>query len=106
MINNPVLGPALQGKTGSAFFALFLPKLIGLTLLGGSLIFFAVFLMGAIGWMTSGGDKQAVEGARSKLTNGIIGIVLLFMAFAVIQLIEKFFGLNILTIDIGPLIIQ
>lgn len=106
MIKNPALGPALQGKTGSAFFAAFLPKLIGLVLLGGTLVFFFVFLMGAIGWITSGGDKQGLEAARGKITNGIIGLVLLFVSFAVIKLIETFFGINILTIDIGPLIIQ
>lgn len=106
MIKNPALGGALQDKTGSGFLAAFLPKLIGIVLIGGSIIFFFVFLMGAISWITSGGDKQALEGARSKITNGIIGLVLLFMAFAVIGLIEKFFGINILTIDIGPLIIQ
>ncbi len=106
MIKNPTLGPALQGKTGSAFFAAFLPKAVGLTLLAGSLIFFFVFLIGAIQYISSGGDKQAVEGARSKLTNGIVGLVLLFISFAVIGLIEKFFNINILTIDIGPLIIQ
>jgi hypothetical protein len=106
MIKNPALGPALQGKTGSNFFAEFLPSLVGLVLLGGSLIFFFVFLMGAIQWITSGGDKQALEGARAKITNGIIGVVLLFIAFAVIGLIETFFKINILTIDIGPLIIK
>lgn len=106
MIKNPVLGPALQDKTGASFFAAFLPKLIGLTLLGGTLIFLFVFLMGAISWITSGGDKQALEGARGKLTNGIIGLVILFVTFAVIGAIEKFFDINILTIDIGPLIIQ
>lgn len=106
MIQNPALGGALQNQTGSTFFAAFLPKMIGLTLIVGSLIFFAVFVMGAIQWISSGGDKQALEGARGKLTNGIIGIVILFASFAIIGLVETFFDINILTIDIGPLIIQ
>jgi hypothetical protein len=69
-------------------------------------VFFFVLLTGAISWITSGGDKQALEGARSKITNGLIGLVILFVAFAVIQFIESFFGIKILTIDIGSLIIQ
>lgn len=105
MIKNPVLGN-LQGRSGTSFFADFVPSMVGLVLLAGSVIFFFVFLAGAIQWITSGGDKQAVEGARGKITNGIIGIVLLFVAFAVMQLIERFFGINILTIDFGPLVIQ
>lgn len=107
MLNNPALkGTSLQGKTGTSFFAAFLPKLIGVTLTIGVLIFFGVFLLGAIQWIMSGGDKQALEGARAKITNGIIGLVVLFIAFAVMQLIERFFGINVLTIDFGPLVIQ
>ena len=106
MIKNPALGSSLQDKTGSSFFAAFLPKLVGIALLAGALIFFFVFLIGAIQWITSGGDKQALEGARARITNGLIGLVLLFAVFAIIGLIETFFDINILTIDIGPLIIQ
>jgi len=107
MIDNPALkGTSLEGKTGTSFFSGFLPSLIGLVLVAGSIIFFGVFVMGAIQWITSGGDKQALEGARAKITNGLIGVVLLFISFAVMKLIENFFGINILTIDFGPLVIQ
>lgn len=105
-INNPALGPNLSGLSGSGFFAALLPKLVTLLLIVGGLVFFFIFVTGAISWITSGGDKQALEGARSKITNGLIGLVILFVAFAVIQFIETFFGIKILTIDIGSLIIQ
>ncbi|MEK7550970.1 MAG: hypothetical protein AAB535_04295 [Patescibacteria group bacterium] len=106
MLTNPALGSGLQGKTGPGFFAALLPSLVGLGLLIGAIVFFFVLLMGSIQWITSGGDKQALEGARSKLTNGLMGLVILFATFAVIQFIEFFFDINILTLDIGPLVIQ
>lgn len=105
-ISNPALGPVLQGFSGSGFFAAFLPRLVGLTLVIGVLLFFFVFAIGAIQWITSGGDKQALEGARGRISNGLIGLVILFAAFAVIRFIEFFFKINILTIDIGGLMIQ
>lgn len=105
-ITNPALGPTLQGFSGSGFFAAFLPKLVGLALVIGVLLFFFIFAIGAIQWITSGGDKTALEGARSKISNGLIGLVILFAAFAIIQFIEFFFKINILTIDITPLIIE
>lgn len=105
-ITNPVLGPNLSGLSGAGFFAALLPKVVTLILIVGGLVFFFVLLSGAISWITSGGDKQALEGARSRITNGLVGLVILFVAFAIIQFIEKFFGIKILTIDFGSLIIQ
>lgn len=104
-ITNPVLGNLGQ-KTGISFFQDLIPGLIGLALVGGTLIFFFMLIMGAIQWITGGGDKQALEGARGKITNAIIGIVILFSIFAVLSLIETFFDIHIMTLDIGPLVIQ
>jgi len=110
-ISNPVFkGTVLENFSRdlevSAFFGAFLPKLVGWLFVIGSLLFFFVFAIGAIQWIASGGDKQALEGARAKISNAFVGIILLFVSFAIIKLIEAFFKINILTIDIGPLLIQ
>lgn len=65
-----------------------------------------MLLLGAITWIGSGGDKAAIEGARGRITQALIGIVVLFSVFAIIKLIEGLFGIKILTLDIGPLIIK
>ena len=105
-ITNPVLGPSLQSKTGVEFFQDLLPRMIGLAFLVGVLVFFFILIIGAIQWIASGGDKTAVEGARGKITNAIVGVVLLLSLFALLKVIEDFFGINILALDIGPIIIQ
>lgn len=106
-ITNPVLGPSLQSKTGVEFFQDLLPRMIGLAFLVGVLVFFFILIIGAIQWITSGGgDKAAVEAARGKITNAIVGVVLLLSLFALLKVIEDFFGINILALDIGPIIIQ
>lgn len=106
-IGNPALGPTLQGflssEGGTAFFSKLLPNAIGLAFLVGVLIFFAMLVWGAITWISSGGDKQALEGARGRITSALIGLVLLFASLAIIKLIEAFFGISILTLDIGAL---
>lgn len=104
-ITNPILG-GLGRKTGVSFFQDFIPSLIGLALVVGVLIFFAMLIMGAIQWISSGGDKEGLSSARGKITNAIIGIIILFSVFAIINLIEIFFNIKILTLDIGPLVIQ
>ncbi|SRR5260221_9925444 len=104
-INNPALG-SLNMNNGVSFFQKLIPSVIGLLFVGGSILFFFMLLIGAIQWISSGGDKGAVEAARGRLTQALIGIVVLFSAFAIIKLIEGFFGINILSIDIGPLTIK
>jgi len=111
--NNPVLGDTLKNLLndnsvgGSAnFLNIFIPKLIGLLFVFGALAFFFMLLWGAITWILSGGDKAHVENARGRITNALIGFVLMIATFAIVKLIEAFFGIDILSIDIGPLVIQ
>ncbi len=103
---NPVFGKGLQGLSGLEFFQKLIPALVGLGFLIGTIVFFFVMLLGAIQWIISGGDKAAVEGARGKIMNAIIGLVVLFSLLAFVKLLENFFGIDILTLDIGPLKIE
>lgn len=106
-ITNPVLGDTLQGLTGEQFLQKLIPSIVGLIITVGVVVFFFMLLFGAIQWISSGGDKQAVESARGRISNALIGLVVLFSTFAIVKLIEALFpGLNILTLDIGPLKIQ
>lgn len=106
-ITNPALSKELQDKLktegGSNYIQDLLPRIIGLGLIIGIVIFFFIMLIGAIQWISSGGDKSAIESARSKITNALVGILLLLALFAIIKLIGDFFGINILEIDLGPL---
>lgn len=109
-ITNPVLGPELQSLTQSAdrtaLLGVLLPNAIGLIMLAGFVFFVFMVLIGAVQWILSGGDKAALEGARGKISSAIIGVVILLSTFALIILVETFFKINILAIDIGPLVIQ
>lgn len=104
---NPFLKESsLEGLTGKLFLEKLLPRGVGLLFVFGAVAFFFMFIWGAITWILSGGDKTGVESAKNKITNALIGFVLMIGVFAVINLIERFFDINILSIDIGPLIIR
>lgn len=105
-IENKALRPVLQGKTGSEFLNQFIPNIIGMSFIIGVLIFLFIMIIGAVQWITSGGDKTGLESARGKITNALIGIVLLLATFAIIKIIEDFMGIDILKIDLGPLYIE
>lgn len=105
-LTNPALRGSLQGETGIGFLQKFIPNAVGIGFLIGVLLFFLYMIMGAISWISSGGDKAALETARSRITQAITGLVVLLSLFALLKVIETFFGINILTLDIGPLQIQ
>lgn len=77
--------------------------LIRLVLVAVSLIFFAILVMGGIRWITSRGDKQAVEDARNQITHALIGLAIVFVAWAIVRLIGNLFGVDILNLDIPTL---
>ncbi|MBI4157521.1 hypothetical protein HY502_01595 [Candidatus Woesebacteria bacterium] len=100
-ITNPALGPALGNKSGEEFLAGFLPAAIGLAFLIGILIFFLAMIAGALKWTYSGGDKTMLEDARKQILHAIMGVLVLLSVLAIVKVLESFFGINILSIDIG-----
>lgn len=102
-ITNPVLSQP-GGQTGISFFQKFLPAAINLGFIIASVIFLFMLMFGAIQWISAGGDKQALESARSRVTNALIGIVVLFALFAIISVVSHFFGdIPLLNPNIKPL---
>jgi hypothetical protein len=94
-ISNPV-GPDFTSE-GTTFFATIIPNAINLGFVAGVIVFFFVFVAGAIQWMTSGGDKASVESARGKVVSAFAGMVILLMLFVILRVIGEFFGLDILS---------
>ena len=52
-------------------------------------------IWGGIKWITSGGDKANVETARNQIIAAIIGLLIVFLAFFILNLILGLFGLNL-----------
>jgi len=64
------------------------------------LIVFAFLVWGGVQWITSGGDKAGVEAARNRITAALIGLVIVGAAYAVMRLLEAFFGICIVSCPI------
>lgn len=69
--------------------------LIRFILVVAALVFFFILVIGGIQWIASGGDKAQTEGARNRITAALVGLVIVFAAWAIVQLINTFFGINI-----------
>lgn len=68
-----------------------------------AVIAFAYLIMGGIQWITSGGDKGAMETARNKITHAIVGLIIVASAYAVMTLVSSFLGLDIKNLEIGTI---
>jgi hypothetical protein len=55
-------------------------------------------ILGGIAWIQSGGDKQKVSQARSRITYAIIGLIVALASFFIINVIGYFFKVNLLQI--------
>ncbi|MCS7092570.1 MAG: hypothetical protein NZM26_04430 [Patescibacteria group bacterium] len=94
-IRNPVLNNNLQTRNGTSFFEGFISAAILIALVIAVLYFFFNFLQGAIKWIQSGGDKNAIEEAKDRIFKSVIGIVVAFSLWAVIAVLESFLGTNL-----------
>lgn len=82
-----------QGQNGISVFATFLSSAIGLITIIGIIWFVFIIVTGAVGIVSSGGDKQSLEGSRKKITNGVIGLVVLTASLFILSLIGKVLGI-------------
>lgn len=73
---------------------------IRLTLVVAALVFFFILVIGGIRWIVSGGDKANTEAARSQITAALVGLVIVFAAWAIVSLINTFFGINIFQLNL------
>jgi len=58
----------------------------------GGIILFIMLVVGGFSMMTSSGDPRRAEGAKNTITYAILGVVVLALAFLIIQIIAAFTG--------------
>ena len=73
----------------------FVSKSISAIILVAGLATFLYIIYGGLQWIMSSGDKGKLEEARSKITNGIIGLAIVASAWAIYLLLDYFFGIGI-----------
>lgn len=72
-----------------------------LTSLTLSLLFLIVIILalfyliwGGFDWLTSGGEKQGITKARDKIFYAIIGLIVAFVSYLIVNIITNFFRIN------------
>lgn len=94
--------PGLAGSLENITISGIIRGLIQLLIVIAAVVFFFILVIGGIRWIMSGGDKANTEAARNQITAALVGLVIVFAAWAILTLIDAFFGTTIIS---GGLII-
>ncbi len=61
------------------------------------IILLLYLLWGGFDYLTSMGDPKKAESGRNKITNAVIGFIIIFAAFWLVQIIDYIFKLKVYT---------
>lgn len=68
-----------------------LPYVFGIT----GILLLVYLVMAGLQMMTSRGDPKAMQGAQAKITNALIGFVIVFFAYSLVKLFGQVFGITV-----------
>jgi len=69
-------------------------KLLPYLFAGAGLLLLLFLLYGGISLMLSRGDPKAVQSAKDKITGAIVGFVIVFFAYWIVQIVGKILGIE------------
>lgn len=79
-------------------FSNFISKAIGVMTVIAIIWFIFTLFLGAIAWISSGGDKVKLQNAQKQITTALTGLIIVIAALFLVKLIGIIFGIDILNI--------
>lgn len=73
---------------------------INLILIVSAIVAFFFLLIGGVQWIFAGGDKEGTEKARKRITASLVGLAIVFSAYALVFIVQALFGINVLSFDL------
>lgn len=79
-------------------------SVVNATIVIGALAAFMYLVLGGFQWITAGGDPKKTEEAQKKITNAVIGLVIIVAAWAIMNVVTQFLlGTNLENLDFGSI---
>lgn len=83
-----------QGIPASTVIGTIISNVLLIFYIIGGLAVLIFFIWGALDWITAGGDKEKIAGARRKIINSFIGLALLALAAFIVSLFGQIVHIN------------
>lgn len=90
------LGDPGVGAAPYGVFSRFISNLIGLLTIGAGIWFMLQIILSGYRMLTAGGDKQQVQDAQKRLQNGLVGIFIVIISYALGGIVGIFLGIDLL----------
>lgn len=74
----------------------FVGALLSLMFVIAGVLVFVQIVWGGLEWLVSGGDKGKTQGARDRIVAALTGLTIIALSYAMVRLIEYFFGITII----------
>ena len=102
-INLNEVQPQWQGLSNITINAILVFAINGVLIASGIVAFFFL-LWGGMQWILAGGDKEGTDKARKRITAALIGLAIVFSAYALAILVKSVFGVDILKFTIPKIV--
>lgn len=94
--SNTSLGKDAAAKETGIQLNKLISTIIGVMTVVAAIWFIFQFIIAGFQWIQSGGEKNNLEQARDKITNSLIGLIIVVSAWIIIGVIGKILGLDII----------
>ncbi len=71
-----------------------IPNFLSILLVIGVILAIIFLVWGGVKWILSGGDKAGIESARGIIIGAVVGLVLIFAAFFIFNMLLFFFNVS------------
>lgn len=99
------LGPYSEGIEGSGAVEIIdvVSTVVGVMTISAVIWFLFQLLIGGLNWISAAGDKGKLENAQHRITNGIIGLIIVIAGWSILALVARFLGWDDI-LDPAPII--
>jgi len=84
------------GQQPANRFAILVSNIITVLTIFAGLAFLFYFVIGALAWITSGGETESLTKAKKQMTSAITGLFIIVISYSLIFILSKVTGLAIL----------
>lgn len=80
--------------TGNVTLESVIVTIINIAFLAAGLVAVIYLIIGGFRYVTSGGNAEAIEGAKATILNAIIGLIVIFISFLLVNYILRSLGIS------------
>ena len=86
-----------SGAAGAGILGTYIAVIIQTAIVLGGLAALLYMFLGALGWITAGGDTGKIDKARDRIVQSLVGLAVIVSVVALATFIGPVFGIDLLT---------